>query len=90
MEFMNAAGDTVYIQLSAEDLFKRLHRKKQDRPLLNTVSTDDLLTRIREMLSQREGFYRQAKYVLPTGGLNKEESLILFRKIYLQPPTSPV
>lgn len=90
IDFMNTAGDTIYIQLSAEELFKRLSRKKQNRPLLSKVSTEDLQTRIREMLGQREAFYRQAKYILPTGGLNKEESLTLFRQIYLQSPTSTV
>ncbi len=90
MDFMNAVGDTVYLQLSAEELFKRLHHKKQSRPLLSTTSADDLLAKIREMLGQREAFYRQAKYILSTGGLNKEESLTLFRQIYLQAPTSTI
>lgn len=90
MDFMNSAGDTVYLQLNAEELFKRLHRKKQNRPLLNTVNDDDLLTKIREMLSQRESFYNKAKYILPTGGLNKEESLALFKEIYSKPPSSTI
>lgn len=90
IDYMNSQGDTVYIQLSAEDLFKRLNRKKQNRPLLSKVNNEDLQTRIAEMLNHRESFYKQAKYILPTGGLNKEESLILFREIYSQSPDSTV
>ncbi len=90
MSFMNSVGDTVYLQLSAEDLSQRLLRKKQDRPLISHISAEDLPIKIREMLHQREVFYKQSKYILPIGGLNKEESLALFKQIYSLPPTLPI
>lgn len=62
MDMMNSAGDTVYLQASAQELFDYLKGAKQNRPLLQGKTDDELLQFISEALVQREPFYLKAKY----------------------------
>jgi shikimate kinase len=63
MEWMNANGKTVYIQLSPKTLVDRLEKGKAKRPLLRDKHGDELLAFITEKLAEREGFYKQATHI---------------------------
>lgn len=63
MQRMNAAGITIYLKVSPEELAKRLEVGKNARPLIKDKSQDELQTFISENLVQRETFYNQASII---------------------------
>lgn len=60
MDIMNKTGLTIYLQLSAEELRKRLLPARAARPLIADKSDAELLTFIKEKVSEREPFYQKA------------------------------
>ena len=68
MEWMNANGTTVYIELSAVSLAKRLEKGMAKRPLLSGLSPKGVVEFIENKLKERGPFYQQAKIKL--SGLN--------------------
>ncbi|EKN11196.1 shikimate kinase [Parabacteroides johnsonii] len=63
IEFMNEAGQTVYLKVSVEELAKRLELCKSTRPILKGRSGDELKSFIAESLEKREPFYSKAAIV---------------------------
>lgn len=63
MEFMNGAGQTVYLKVSVDELAKRLELCKTTRPVLKGRSGDELRAFIAESLEKREPFYSKASIV---------------------------
>lgn len=63
MEFMNRVGQTVFLDVHPDVLFRRLRVAKQQRPILQGKQDEELKTFIVEALAKRAEFYRQAKYV---------------------------
>ena len=63
MEFMNGAGQTVYLKVSVDELAKRLEFCKSTRPVLKGRSGDELKAFIAESLEKREPFYSKAAIV---------------------------
>ena len=63
MEFMNGAGQTVYLKVSVGELAKRLELCKTTRPVLKGRSGDELKTFIAESLEKREPFYSKASII---------------------------
>ncbi len=53
MDYMNACGDTVFLQVEPEVLFHRLKVAKQQRPLLANKSDEELMNFICEALQKR-------------------------------------
>ncbi len=64
IEKMNAAGTTIYLQASAENLANWLKSERQNRPLIAQQSEEQLLPYIVQALSQREKFYQQATFTI--------------------------
>lgn len=64
MQRLNAAGITVYLHRLPGELAHRLIRAKNQRPLIAGKNEEELQTFIAEHLSQREVYYRQAKYTV--------------------------
>jgi len=60
MDIMNKTGLTIYLQLSPEELTKRLLPARAARPLIADKSDAELLTFIKEKLAEREFFYQKA------------------------------
>lgn len=63
MEFMNRVGQTVFLEVHPDVLFRRLRVAKQQRPILQGKQDEELKAFIVEALAKRAEFYRQAKYV---------------------------
>ncbi|MDR1336746.1 MAG: shikimate kinase, partial [Tannerella sp.] len=63
MQRMNAAGVTVYLKASPEELARRLEINKNTRPLIKDKSKEELKNFIAENLLKREPFYNQASIV---------------------------
>jgi shikimate kinase len=70
---MNQHGITVYLKAEPETLMNRLKNQTDNRPLLKGKTESELLQFIKGKLAERESFYLQAKFVLPTDILQVEE-----------------
>ena len=64
MDYMNQAGDTVFLDVSPEVLFRRLKIAKTKRPLLAGKSDQELMAFIIGGLEKRLPFYSRARYCL--------------------------
>ena len=63
MDYMNAVGETVFLDVDVKVLFRRLKVAKQQRPLLANKTDEELMAFIVEALQKRLPFYSRAKYV---------------------------
>jgi shikimate kinase len=72
MEVMNSMGQTVYIEMPAWALAKRLEHGKHKRPLLKDMNEEELIAFISAKLLEREPYYKQAKYIVTGIDLNAE------------------
>jgi len=80
MEWMNAHGTSLYIQLSPKTLADRLEHEKMKRPLLQDKHGDALIAFIEDKLTEREFFYKQASIVAKGLGINAEKAELLLRQ----------
>ena len=62
MEYMNQAGETVFLDVNTKVLFRRLKVAKQQRPLLANKNDEELMAFIQEALQSRLPFYTRAKH----------------------------
>jgi len=79
MDYMNGNGLTVYLQASAEELFKKLKPFREKRPLLRDKSDKELLDYIQEKLKEREPYYFKAGIILPADEYDPEVLIQRFR-----------
>lgn len=75
MDYMNACGDTVFLQVEPEVLFRRLKVAKQQRPLLANKSDEELMNFICEALRKRHPFYSQAKLLFRADELEDKSQI---------------
>ncbi|MBB6501290.1 shikimate kinase [Pedobacter cryoconitis] len=68
IEWMNANGTTVYIEMPAPALAKRLESGIAKRPLLRNLTPEGVVEFIENKLAEREGFYTKAQLIL--SGIN--------------------
>jgi shikimate kinase len=66
---MNAAGFTVYLHTTVEELARRLANETAHRPLLQDATPQSLYNQLAHLLHKRRYAYRQARLVLDTDGL---------------------
>lgn len=65
MDWMNANGHTVYLQVPVPVLATRLLPERAARPLLQAVSPEDLEAFIEARLALRRPFYEKAQIICP-------------------------
>ncbi len=70
MEYMNASGETVYLQMTAGALISRLKNSRENRPLIADMDDRDLNIYITKTLGERDRWYRMAKHTVD--GLNPD------------------
>lgn len=75
MEYMNARGQTVFLDVDVEILFRRLRIAKRQRPILQGKSDDELRAFIVEALEKRAPFYSQARYRFDGGRLESRSQI---------------
>jgi shikimate kinase len=71
MDWMNAKGQTVYLQMTSAQLVSRLGNREK-RPLLKGMDDEQLLTFIELKLAERNPFYTQSKVILDAFNLDAE------------------
>lgn len=64
MDWMNANGMTVYIEMSPLALARRLEKGKEKRPLLKDLDETQMIAFIEGKLAEREGYYKRAKLIV--------------------------
>lgn len=58
---INLIGKSVYLEVSPEELLKRIHQDANERPLLDNSKTIEFIT---EHLASREQYYKQTALVI--------------------------
>ncbi|NPA37913.1 MAG: shikimate kinase [Chlorobi bacterium] len=81
MDFMNRTGITIYMQVSPEELARRLSEARVVRPLVQGKTGEELLAYIREKLAEREPFYNKAKIIADASKLNLDGYLRILEGI---------
>lgn len=72
MEWMNANGRTIYLQMAPSQLVSRLHNREK-RPLLKGMDDEQLLAFVEMKLVERNAFYMQAQLVVNAFDLDVED-----------------
>jgi shikimate kinase len=75
MKLINDAGTSIFINASIEEIFKRLRHGKQNRPLVQGLSDEELYNKIESMLTERLPFYNQAKIKVTGDNLSIDDLL---------------
>ncbi|WP_432710481.1 shikimate kinase [Pedobacter sp.] len=73
MDWMNANGITVYINMPPLALAKRLEGGKAKRPLIKDLDEAGLISFIEQKLQERAAFYEKAQLKVNGLGLTAEE-----------------
>ena len=80
MEVMKNAGQTVYLNVSVDELARRLNTGKTKRPLVKDKNPEELKIFIAENLKKREPYYQQASRIVDAGDLRKKQDITLIIK----------
>lgn len=80
MDWMSERGKTVYLHLSAENLFGRLRTRKEKRPLIANLDDAQLRDYIFQKLSERESFYLQANFTIDPSTVKPKELVALINE----------
>jgi shikimate kinase len=67
--FMNQMGETVFLQVQPDILFRRLRVASASRPIIKDKTDAELFTFIIQALAEREPFYSQAQRTIDTSEL---------------------
>ena len=72
IEYMNQSGTTVWINTPAETIFQRLMSEKETRPLIKSLSDEQLKNFIHKKFTDRKIYYEQADVILDDDPLQLE------------------
>ena len=75
MEYMNQAGQTVFLEVSTDVLLRRLKAGKAKRPLLAGKSDGELLGTITAALAERMPYYTRAAFRFDGGRLESRSQI---------------
>lgn len=80
MDRMNAAGVTLYLDLSAARLTDRLRNSKSKRPLISNLK-GDLQVFVHKKLLERASFYGQSQILIAENQANRKDVSRIVQKI---------
>lgn len=75
MEFMSEKGNTVFLNVGVDVLFRRLRVATQSRPLLRGKSDEELKSFIAQALANRKEHYEKAQYIFNAEELESHEQI---------------
>ncbi|WP_326994100.1 shikimate kinase [Chitinophaga sp. 212800010-3] len=70
MDFMNAHGNTIWLNPSIATMVERLQRKKHKRPLIAGLEDEDLASFVEKKLAERLPFYQQSKHIISSDNIS--------------------
>ncbi|MCR6720897.1 MAG: shikimate kinase [Chitinophagaceae bacterium] len=73
VEYMNRSGTTVWLNTSLPELYTRLLKEKEQRPLLRELSDEQLKAFIGKKFSDRRIYYEQARVKIEDDQLPLEQ-----------------
>ena len=73
MDEMNAAGETIYLQMTPKAVVDRVQSAKTERPILKGLSQEKMLGKVAFQIEKREPFYTRAKWTVNGVNLDIEE-----------------
>jgi len=71
MNLMNEHGVTIYLNATADHLYKNLQQDESARPLLKKIDGTISIDFIKTMLLQREKFYTQSTHIVDAASMNE-------------------
>ncbi len=77
MEWMNAHGFTIFIQVSPESAINRIVNSKRHRPLLDGKTPDELKEFVRAHYELRLPFYQKAQMCIKGESLNVDDIIAM-------------
>ena len=75
MEYMNEHGQTVFLDVHPDVLFRRLRVATQQRPILQGKTDEELRIFIIEALEKRAPHYGKARYRFDAGQLESRRQI---------------
>ena len=75
MDYMNVQGQTVFLDVDVETLFRRLRVATQQRPILRGKSEEELRVFIEKALADRSSYYTKARYRFDGSQLENREQI---------------
>lgn len=75
MDYMNGQGETFYLEVSVDVLFRRLRTGTARRPILRNKSDEELPAFIADALSRRLPFYLKARHHIDGGRLESKRQI---------------
>ena len=73
MDEMNAAGVTIYLQMTAKAVVDRVQSAKEERPILKGLSEEKMLSKVAFQIEKREAFYSRAEWKINGVNLDIDE-----------------
>lgn len=73
IELINESDFSIYLKSSIKELYNRLLKQKDDRPLIKDLPGESLLEFIGKHLFERLPYYEKAKLVISSDGKEVEE-----------------
>ena len=70
---MNKSGVTVWFHCSVDCLFERLVKEKEKRPLIRSLSDEQLRSYITKKYADRKIFYQQADVLIDDDGVSLQK-----------------
>jgi len=64
IDYLNDKGTTVWINCSVDCLFQRLKSEKEKRPLIRSITDEELRAQIIRRYATRKIYYRKAKLII--------------------------
>ena len=64
LNLMLQKGKVIYLEIDAKSAINRLSQAKQQRPLLDGLSPDELEKKIKKLLEKRANYYTQAHHIV--------------------------
>jgi len=81
IEVINKFGKSIFLNLAVEEIVKRLDNiNLSDRPLLASISKEDRMLKFKELLKQREKFYRVAHFTLSGLAITADQVVRIIKK----------
>jgi len=77
MQFMNASGKTIYLELTGDQVLQRLAESRSKRPLLKDLTGEALKAFIKDKLEERSSVYLEAHYKIDAAHITNACDTIL-------------
>ena len=82
MELLSNSFTTVYLRANVPTLYKRLSKNKHSRPLIRSVSDENLAEFIGKHLFERSPFYEKSQILIDVNNKSLKESVLELNTLF--------